>query len=255
MSPPIRDGSGDSIGAIRLGDGSEIAEVRTGAGDVLFSADTIVDNFEGVNGSPAGPYGSGDGISDYYSGDVSGYDRNTADPADGSFGLRFTDPEAAIWSHPGDGLPNYPNEGDTVSFLAQDSSGGDRPAAAFHVEDVASSPSAYICVMSVAQDSDIHISRMSDLTDRSSETQLASTSISESADTYFWNEVSLKTSGDNTITYEMYELNADLTRGSQIASVSANDSNVSFSNRGIGWQNDNSGISGTVSFFDRMRIE
>jgi len=37
MSPPIRDGSGDSIGSIRLGDGSEIAEVRTGAGDVLFS--------------------------------------------------------------------------------------------------------------------------------------------------------------------------------------------------------------------------
>ena len=38
MSPPIRDGSGDSIDSIRLGDGSEISEVRTGAGDVLFSA-------------------------------------------------------------------------------------------------------------------------------------------------------------------------------------------------------------------------
>jgi len=38
MSPPIRDGSGNSIGAIRLGDGSEISEVRTDAGDVLFSA-------------------------------------------------------------------------------------------------------------------------------------------------------------------------------------------------------------------------
>jgi len=38
MSPPIRDGSGSSIGSIRLGDGSEIAEVRTGAGDVVFSA-------------------------------------------------------------------------------------------------------------------------------------------------------------------------------------------------------------------------
>jgi len=38
MSPPIRDGSGDSIRSIRLGDGSEISEVRTGAGDVLFSA-------------------------------------------------------------------------------------------------------------------------------------------------------------------------------------------------------------------------
>jgi hypothetical protein len=38
MSPPIRDGSGSSIGSIRLGDGTEISEVRTGAGDVLFSA-------------------------------------------------------------------------------------------------------------------------------------------------------------------------------------------------------------------------
>jgi hypothetical protein len=38
MSPPIREGSGSSIGSIRLGDGSEISEVRTGAGDVLFSA-------------------------------------------------------------------------------------------------------------------------------------------------------------------------------------------------------------------------
>jgi len=41
MSPPIRDGSGSSIGSIRLGDGSEISEVRTGAGDVLFSAFSI----------------------------------------------------------------------------------------------------------------------------------------------------------------------------------------------------------------------
>jgi len=44
MSPPIRDGSGSSIGSIRLGDGSEIAEVRTGAGDVLFSAISSPDN-------------------------------------------------------------------------------------------------------------------------------------------------------------------------------------------------------------------
>jgi len=48
MSPPIRDGSGNSIGAIRLGDGSEISEVRTGAGDVLFSAipDSAISRYE-----------------------------------------------------------------------------------------------------------------------------------------------------------------------------------------------------------------
>jgi len=44
MSPPIRDGSGSSIGSIRLGDGSEISEVRTGAGDVVFSASAIPDS-------------------------------------------------------------------------------------------------------------------------------------------------------------------------------------------------------------------
>jgi len=44
MSPPIRDGSGNSIGSIRLGDGTEISEVRTGAGDVVFSASSLPDS-------------------------------------------------------------------------------------------------------------------------------------------------------------------------------------------------------------------
>jgi hypothetical protein len=44
MSPPIRDGSGNSIGSIRLGDGTEISEVRTGTGDVVFSGDAIPDS-------------------------------------------------------------------------------------------------------------------------------------------------------------------------------------------------------------------
>jgi len=53
MSPPIRDGSGSSIGSIRLGDGTEITEVRTGAGDVVFSglpdADSLVSLFRFEN--------------------------------------------------------------------------------------------------------------------------------------------------------------------------------------------------------------
>jgi len=56
MSPPIRDGSGDSIGSIRLGDGSEISEVRTGAGDVLFSG------FPSDLGSTLLAYGSDDNV-------------------------------------------------------------------------------------------------------------------------------------------------------------------------------------------------
>jgi len=61
MSPPIHDGSGNSIGSIRLGDGSEISEVRTGAGDVLFSA---------VSESTLLAYGSDD--SNVYVHDVGG---------------------------------------------------------------------------------------------------------------------------------------------------------------------------------------
>jgi len=61
MSPPIRDGSGNSIGSIRLGDGTEISEVRTGAGDVLFSA---------VSESTLLAYGSDD--NDVYVHDVGG---------------------------------------------------------------------------------------------------------------------------------------------------------------------------------------
>jgi len=62
MSPPIRDGSGNSIGSIRLGDGSEISEVRTGAGDVLFSGITAtqiqrsVDNDSGTSSSYVGVF-------------------------------------------------------------------------------------------------------------------------------------------------------------------------------------------------------
>jgi len=63
MSPPIRDGSGNDIGSIRLGDGSEIAEVRTGAGDVLFSG------FPSDLGSTLLAYGSDD--SNVYVHDVS----------------------------------------------------------------------------------------------------------------------------------------------------------------------------------------
>jgi len=108
MSPPIRDGSGDSIGSIRLGDGSEIAEVRTGAGDVLFSAsaipDNLVDSFEDSD------------ISDY-SGDTGAYSVISSDSTDGNNALKLSNPTTggrgsrdAIGST--SGLNDYPQRGD-----------------------------------------------------------------------------------------------------------------------------------------------
>jgi hypothetical protein len=67
MSPPIRDGSGNGIGSIRLGDGTEIAEVRTGAGDVLFSAipDSVVIQQHSLGGNIQGGDTVGLESSDY----------------------------------------------------------------------------------------------------------------------------------------------------------------------------------------------
>jgi len=114
MSPPIRDGSGNSINSIRLGDGSEISEVRTGAGDVLFSANSIPDSLENqydfVNNLSAGDGSVNDPIgsdpmslsgtfTDATIGGESGAegdstDNGTADAydaaADDSFGLAFS---------------------------------------------------------------------------------------------------------------------------------------------------------------------
>jgi len=60
MSPPIRDGSGNSIGSIRLGDGSEISEVRTGAGDVVFSAAPPIPNSAILQVDPVASFSSTD---------------------------------------------------------------------------------------------------------------------------------------------------------------------------------------------------
>jgi len=63
MSPPIRAGSGDSIGSIRLGVGSEISEVRTGAGDVLFSGSAIPDSVQyQVNAKELSGFNDGDTV-------------------------------------------------------------------------------------------------------------------------------------------------------------------------------------------------
>jgi len=107
MSPPIRDGSGSSIGSIRLGDGSEIAEVRTGAGDVVFSSGpTIVDDFEdndlseytkGFGGFIGGGVSSGVGIIN-------------SPVFEGSHALKVSNSSGLFSTS---GLANYPSQGDT----------------------------------------------------------------------------------------------------------------------------------------------
>jgi len=99
MSPPIRDGSGSSIGSIRLGDGTEISEVRTGAGDVLFSGTTVIENFE-------------NNLSNFGTVTDASVQSNTVQVGSGALGVDdgSSDPRG-VASQPGDGLPEYPTRG------------------------------------------------------------------------------------------------------------------------------------------------
>jgi len=127
MSPPIREGSGDSIGSIRLGDGSEISEVRTGAGDVLFSSgpDAVIDQFEG-----------GGLISDSYNGTTSQFEITQASPVlEGQASLKAnTNANRSIVSFPGDGLQNYPSRSDQIRGFVRAQSGADISGVVFFAE-------------------------------------------------------------------------------------------------------------------------
>jgi len=119
MSPPIRDGSGNTIGAIRLGDGTEISEVRTGGGDVLFSAGfgSVVEDFE------ASRYGNqGLSLSDRFGGDLGKYSRQQTTVLNGSFTLEHTGTSG--FQTISDTGPTL-TQGDTIRFDAQAVSGVD----------------------------------------------------------------------------------------------------------------------------------
>ena len=95
-----------------------LRSVSTG---VIAIPDSVVDNFEDADADPPGPYESGQTLSDFYS--ITGsFARNDSNPIKDGHSLERTAAEnnSRIISQPGDGLPNYPAEGESVSALIQD---------------------------------------------------------------------------------------------------------------------------------------
>jgi len=115
MIPTSIDGT-DITGATI--DGTDVTEI-TVDGDTVFTAETIVDNFE-----PA-LYGNvGATLSTYYTGDVGSFTRQTSIVQEGSRALRTTTSDDFIVSM--SGLPNYPSRGDTFRCFV-------RPAGRFAI--------------------------------------------------------------------------------------------------------------------------
>jgi hypothetical protein len=248
---PFRKGDGTGLGA------KGFSEIRKGDGTVLWSAgpdipDSVVDNYEDADANPAGPYESGQTIADYYSGDTGSFERASANVGEGSHSLAINTPNDAIYSHPGDGLPEYPQEGDVVSFLLRGTDDSAFPVALSNVQDDPS-PNCYGYELDIAGGR-ISIFRYDGGNFDSFGTRLNQTNVAVSAGTWYLGEVSLPESGNNNISFDLYNFNG-VDKGSFIGSVNATDNNVSKTNRGIGWTTRTGSISSTPTHFDRYGVE
>jgi hypothetical protein len=242
MSPPIRDGSGNSIGSIRLGDGTEIAEVRTGAGDVVFSGgaipDSVVDNFEDND------------LTEYT--DTSDFSIVSTDVLEGSHSLSIDSPPGTrgMYSLSGDGLDYYPQKGDKFSVLLKDPSAQNVPGFNFGLFDDSGSILGYEIVHFPSEGTYV-VYRL----DQGSVIEIGSRpAIGLSNSILYDYEVQWHNGSgsepDDTIELTIYEvddsatLSEELGRTSQVHNVTLSDSTHP-NGRGIGWANASSTVDGT----------
>jgi len=254
--PPIRKGDGTAVTP------KGISQVRTGDGRIFFDGpaipDGLVDNFEQsdeVDGStePFGPYGEGEGLDTYYSGDFNRYDITTNGPVSGDAfeGDRLLvgtgDSQERIISKPGDGLPNYFEDGRVASCLVHidDDNTDDNLQVLFAVQDI----NNFLGVDVNAFNQNVTIFE----TVNGSQNVLDSESLSIDSSDFF--DVEMDRSGSNLVArifdYDPFEAE----RGSELRTLEV--SNPPFSDEsGIGFQH--SGPSGNIGvesrFFDFYRL-
>jgi len=236
MSPPIREGSGNDIGSIRLGDGSEIAEVRTGAGDLLFSAipDSVVDDFEEQQYED-----KNNTLSDYYAGDLSKYARQTSVVQNGSYALEITSPDGGAYGIASiTGLNAYPTPGDTFRIWMRTGASDEQVRVYYAAQSATSFPNRY------QVDLDKTNNRLGLLVDGS--TLLASESEAWSDNEWYEIEVNW----DDSTSPNTHTITAFDDAGTQVAQISAQDG--SYTSGGVGYQM-NQG-SGATARFDYYRI-
>jgi len=234
MSPPIRDGSGNSIGSIRLGDGSEISEVRTGAGDVVFSAihDNIVEDFEEQFYEDQNL-----SLSDRYSGNTADFQRQTSTVEQGTHALEGT----GAPSNNGINTTDFTfGRGETVRWNVRFTAGDQDSYLLAAVQQQQNQPFPDDCYQLQVQTrkSQIAISKQSG----GSGNPLTTTSVTIPQNS--WLEVEFDF-GSPTLTLSLFD-----SSGSQIAQTSADDSE--HDSGGIGWfQFDSS--SESSHYWDHLR--
>jgi len=269
MSPPTNLPDGTEVSEIVLPDGASASEVIAPDGSTVFSAipDSVVDNYNSKSAEPKGPYDSGTTLSDFYTAsDMSVFERDTTNPMDGDGSLRITNDANSvqyIWSTPGDGLPIYPDDGDNLNALIQDgaeSGDTDLPNFLFNVEDHGSNPRSFGFELNAQLDrvSLYEFDRDNDsYADFGTQLDIVG-SVSFSYDTIYYLEIDPRSSNNDNVSATISETNADLSKGSELATLSADvsTSNVSASNRGVGFAVRTTKVQNSDRpNIDRIRIE
>jgi len=225
MTPPINIG-GDTVEAITI-DGTSVGEVTVG-GDVVFSTipDSLIDNFEKIL------YGDrGNSLSDYYTGDLADFARNTNNPViEGSYSLKG--PTAATTANliSTSGLQNYPAKGDVISCYVRDAGAG-RPQIRFGLQDANNFYGAEVLT---------DLPRIDIKKNGSGISSSANLSLSSNA----WYEIEVEwhdgsgSQPDNTIVVTLYDVDSSGNRTGTKDSVSTTDSDNA-SNTGIGFRKGN----------------
>ena len=204
-----------------LVDGEEIAAIP----------DTLVDNFEPDDGDPSGPYGDGEDLSTYYSemGDgLSEWDRTTDGIIGQKAAKRVNDGnEPVIWSVPGDGLPNYPSEGDTVRYLIYTAQA--QSFVALNVEENESEPGGFLITHSTNRS--ISFGTRDSINHGGTDNLDVAVGDGLELDTWYWVETTLPTSTSDDIVIELFETDGE-SRGDLIETGIFDESDTS-----LDWDN------------------
>jgi len=207
--------------------------------------DGVVDNFEESDSDPPGPYGSGDDISTYYTTISGTWARTTtaiknAQSVERATASGSADSDAII-STPGDGLPTYPSDGETVSGLIRTGSGVTPGLLA----GVNTSLEGYSVLL--VNGSSTLLSRFDGAGSR---TDLDTGPDPGAGD--FEVVINPPASGESSISASVYSLDGSLNRDTQIASLSASSESTYAGQRGVGVVAQSG--SGTGTLADEIRV-
>ena len=208
--------------------------------EIIAIPDTWIDNFNNDDDPEQAGLYNGQTLSDFYSGDVSGFGRSFGDGLIGDHALEVTTDFSGMFSQPQDGLNQYPEEGDKIPVYLKDPMEAD-VAFMFNLDD-SSTPVGYGVRLN---DNRFHIMKGEyDSNSGAGDTQESSGQVIDPMSDWHLFEIDPPTSENDELAITAFTVDQeDGERIEQLEIISINDSDF-VGNRAIGYNiyGDGSGV-------------